>query len=182
MDSAKQTLIEEALRQGKPYKEIASQYRVSFRDISRVAREIRQLSPSDIFDMVVDGMNPREIADETGADLAELKSLYEDSVELLEYMNRQSKALKELRGAELYKRLKADIQRRREQKESGEGETDSQKERELLAKVVGVRYVCANPKCRSPLTGAPDKLERCPTCGCTQFRDLEDKGKKKEEG
>jgi len=178
LDSAKQALIEEALRQGKAYKEIASQYRVSFRDIVRVAREMRQLSSSDIFDMVAEGMNPREIADETGAEFAEVKRLYEDSVELLEYVNRQRKALEELQETELYKELKADIQRKRKQKESGKSETDSQKEREIATKALGIKYVCA--KCGEPLIGAPKAIERCPNCGSTQFKDL-DKGKKKEE-
>jgi len=110
--------------------------------------------------MVVRGKTPREIAEQTGAEFDEVKRVYKESVELLELVNRHSKALKELRGTELYERLM----------ESGEGKTDYQEERKLWAKsLIGVKYVCA--RCGEPLMGAPN-LERCPKCGHTKYRKM----------
>lgn len=134
-----------------PYKQIASQHRVSFRDISRVAKEMYGLSAFDVFGMVAKGMNPIEIAEKTGAGFAEVKRLYEDSVSLLESASKHKKALEELNETEFH------------------GLLDTI-EKEQLAKVEA-KYVCFD--CGEPLPDAKIR-EKCPKCGSTRCKKVEE--------
>jgi len=158
----KLALIQQAIEGGKGYKQIASELRVSFRDISRVAKDMLSPAPFDVLDMVVEEMTPQDIADETGADFAEVKRLYEQCVEMLEYMARHETALEKLRGTALLARMRAIVKEKT-------GAAEHQQSREPLAELpCAARYVCA--RCGEPLEGAP-KIERCPKCGYTKYKE-----------
>lgn len=158
MQREKQELIQEALRRGKGYKEIASEFRVSFRDISKVAKDMDSLAPFDVFDRVVEGLTPQDIAEETGAEFDDVRRLYQQCVELLEYVARHEAALKNLRGAGLLARMRVALKEKT-------GIAEHQQTSESPAK----RYACA--RCGEPLADAPSS-ERCPKCGHTKYKEV----------
>ncbi len=102
----KAEMIEKALLQGKTYKEIANEYRVSFRDISKVAKALGQPSASQVFDMFAEELTPMEVWEALKADRSRIIELYKEWVECHELMKKYNESItgkKKLEGSEFYK-------------------------------------------------------------------------------
>lgn len=68
LQTAKEALIETALRRGEGYNAIAKELRVSAKTIAKVAKRMNEVSPKQALDMFEKGISPMEIVKRYNSD------------------------------------------------------------------------------------------------------------------
>jgi len=74
--------IQKALLQGRRYDAIAKELRVSTKTIAKVAKEIREISPTRVFEMFDNGITPWDVVKKTNADPTKINEWFKAWVEM----------------------------------------------------------------------------------------------------
>ena len=82
----KEAEIEKALLEGERWNVIAKTLHVSVRTIAKVAKRMREVSPSKVFNMFEKGFSPMRVVIETNKDPATITEWFKEWIEMKKAM------------------------------------------------------------------------------------------------